>query len=510
MSDTIIIKKKNEVYMQVYCDAGIARELSSFFEFYVPNYKFIPAYKNKMWDGKIRLFNQLTKELYIGLLPYVKEFAEVRDYSIQYEMDDYYGMPDVTDHIDDDYFAEFVESLNLHSNGKKIEPRDYQLTAVKHAITKNRALLLSPTASGKSLIIYLMVRHYLDTDPDQKVLIVVPTTQLVEQMANDFKDYSTYDESFDADTAIHKIYSGKEKISNNKIIITTWQSIYKLPSSWFEQYGFVIGDEAHTFKAKSLSSIMDKLRDCKYRVGTTGTLDGTDTHRLVLEGMFGQVFKVTTTKALMDSNALASLKINVLLLKYSDEVRKAQTKSNYNQEIDFIVANKARNRFIRNLALAQEGNTLILFQLVEKHGKILFDEVRTKVESMPKSQRKVFFVSGSTDVEDRERIRTIVEKESDAIIVASLGTFSTGVNIRNLHNVIFASPSKSQIKILQSIGRGLRKSDDGRATTLFDLADDLHWKSKKNYTLEHAAERIKIYTKEKFDYRIVEVELNDE
>ena len=506
--DKLLIKKKNEVFLQVFTDPGTGAELSDFFTFYVPGYKFMPAYKNKIWDGKIRLYNQLTKELYIGLLPYIKEFAEVRQVDIEYEMCDRYGLPEVTDEINEDILAQFIESLNLHSRNQKIAPRDYQVDAIKHAMRNNRAVLLSPTASGKSLIIYILTRLFLDMDTGQKALIVVPTTSLVEQMTSDFLDYSSYDDSFGPED-IHKIYSGKEKITNNKVIITTWQSIYKLPGSWFEQFGMVVGDEAHTFKAKSLTSILEKLRDCKYRYGLTGTLDGTQTHRLVLEGLFGQVFKVTTTRALIDSKALSDLHIKVLLLKYTEEARRKMNKAKYNDEVDFIVTHHRRNKFIRNLALSMEGNTLVLFQFVEKHGIPLFNLIRDKVEETGKSERKVFFVSGATDVDTRENVRAITEKEKDAIIVASSGTFSTGINIRNIHNIIFASPSKSQIKILQSIGRGLRKSDDGRGTKVFDLADDLHWKSRKNYTLEHAAERIKIYTREKFDYKIVEIDLDD-
>lgn len=496
--------------MTVKCDPSVGRELSDFFTFFIPNYQFMPAFRNKIWDGKIRLYNQLTRELYIGLLPYVKEFAEVRNVDILYENDDYYGMPEISEPADPYAIKDFIESLNLHSKNQPIQVRDYQINAIMHGMEKGRALLLSPTASGKSLIIYIMMRLFLDTDPKQKALIIVPTTSLVEQMKSDFLDYSSYDDSFGTDD-VHKIYSGKEKITNAKVVVTTWQSIYKLPSSWFEQFGFVVGDEAHTFKARSLTSIMEKLRDCKYRFGTTGTLDGTQTHRLVLEGLFGQVFKVTTTRDLIDSKALSDLNITVLLMKYSEETRKSLTKSKYNEELEFIVTNPARNRFIRNLAISQEGNTLVLFQFVEKHGKVLYNEILAKVESSVKSvsdQRKIFIVHGATEVEDRENIRAITELETDAIIVASSGTFSTGINIRNLHNIIFASPSKSQIKILQSIGRGLRKSDNGVETKVFDLADDLHWKTRKNYTLEHAAERIKIYTKEKFDFKIVEVELN--
>jgi len=508
-TEKIIVKKKNEVFLQVICEPGTARELSDFFCFFVPNYKFTPAYKNKIWDGKIRLYNQLTKELYAGLLPYIKEFAEVRQLDIEYENSDYYGMPEVTEYIDRDALEEFIKTLNLHSKDKAIAPRDYQVNAIMHASERNRALLLSPTASGKSLIIYILTRLYLDSDPKQKALIIVPTTSLVEQMTSDFLDYSSYDDTFGVDD-VHKIYSGKEKITTAKVVITTWQSIYKMQSPWFEQFGFVVGDEAHTFKAKSLTSILEKMRDCKYRFGTTGTLDGTQTHRLVLEGLFGQVFKVTTTRELIDSKALADLKVTVLLLKYSEAVRKSLNKVKYNEELDYIIGNVARNRFIRNLAMSQDGNTLVLFQFVEKHGIPIYDSIKNKVESIPGSQRKVFFVSGGTDVDTRENIRAITEKESDAIIVASSGTFSTGINIRNLHNIVFASPSKSQIKILQSIGRGLRKSDNDASTKVFDLADDLHWKTRKNYTLEHAAERIKIYTKEKFDYKIIEVDIKDD
>jgi superfamily II DNA or RNA helicase len=247
---------------------------------------------------------------------------------------------------------------------------------------------------------------------------------------------------------------------------------------------------------------MEKCTEAEYRIGTTGTLDGTQTHQLVLEGLFGPVKKVTTTKDLIDSDQLAKLDINMLLLKYKEEHCKEISKLKYQEELDFIVRYTPRNNFISNLAIDQEGNTLILFNYVEKHGKPLHNILKEKLKG---KKRKLFYVSGETDVDTRESVRAITEKEKNAIIVASLGTFSTGINIKRLHNLIFASPSKSQIRVLQSIGRGLRKSD--RDTKVFDIADDLHWKAKKNYTLEHAAERIKIYSKEKFDYELHEVNI---
>jgi superfamily II DNA or RNA helicase len=190
-------------------------------------------------------------------------------------------------------------------------------------------------------------------------------------------------------------------------------------------------------------------------------------------------------------------------LKYEDEICKALKGATYQEEVDFIVRNEKRNQFISNLALDQSGNSLILFQFVEKHGKVLYEMIKSK----SKDPSKIHYVSGETDVNTREEIRKITELSDGAIIVASLGTFSTGINIKKLNNIIFASPSKSQVKVLQSIGRGLRKSPDGKGTKLFDFADDLHWKSKKNYTLNHAAERLKIYSKEEFDYKIYEIKL---
>ena len=493
------IRLKDYSMLYVDCDPGYAAELSDYFSFYVPGYKFMPAYKNKVWDGKIRLFNRITGELSAGLYVYLIKFAADRSYSVDIEESSYgFPIPEKQPLLDMPHL--------LADEALPFQPRDYQYDAIETALTRSRAILLSPTGSGKSFIIYLMMKYWLQYLSDGflypkagRVLVIVPTTSLVEQMYQDFIDYGQNPEG------IHKIYSGKDKNVNKAIVISTWQSIYKLPKKWFEQFGMVLGDECHGFKSKSLSSIMNKATEAKYRYGFTGTLDGTLTHKLVLEGLFGPVYQVTTTKALQDNDTLAPLDIKVLLMNYSEQIRKDFGKKTYQEEIDWIISNESRNRFIRNLALANEGNTLVLYSRVDAHGKPLYDLINNKAEA----GRKVFFVSGEVDTKDREAIRKIVEKQKNAIIVASLGTFSTGINIRNLHNIIFASPSKSQIKVLQSIGRGLRKSDDGRTTQLFDVADDLHWKKRNNFTLLHSAERVKIYNKEQFNYQIVQVELNE-
>jgi superfamily II DNA or RNA helicase len=483
----IQLLKVNEAYIRVICERNIAQELSDYFTFYVPGYQFTPAYKSRYWDGKIRLLDLRTMNIYRGLVPYIEKFCEERKYTIDVDV-----TLKVTENFSGVEASELIKSLNL-----PFEVREYQSKSFLHAIRHKRILLLSPTASGKSLIIYLILR-YLQHE-HKKGLLIVPTTSLVEQMYKDFKDYG-----YDSDEYCHRQYSGKEKHTNKFLTITTWQSIYKNDADYFAQFDFVLGDEAHQFKAKSLATIMSGCVNAGYRIGCTGTLDGTQTHRLVLEGLFGPVYQATTTKELMDNDHLAKFKIKCLILKYPETVCKQSRDWTYNDEMDYIVLNKARNEFIKNLVLSLEGNTLVLFQFVEKHGKELYELINQNAK-----KRRVFFVFGGTDVEVRESVRAITEKESDAIIVASYGTFSTGINIRNLHNILFASPSKSRIRNLQSIGRGLRIGDNKKEATLIDIADDMRVGKHTNYTLNHFIERVRIYDDEKFNYKFYNIELKN-
>jgi superfamily II DNA or RNA helicase len=490
--ETIRVWKLDHANLFVQCNFGQAQELKEFFSFFVPGYQFMPAFKRRVWDGKIRLFDSNTNELPAGLIYHLIKFCETRGYVIEPVVSEKYGPVYSEERPKGKDLLNFVEKLNL-----PFKIRDYQYLAVIEGLKRKRAILLSPTGSGKSLIIYTLASWFLAHNR-QKVLVIVPTTSLVEQMENDFVSYNM------PKGLSHKIYSGKDKDTKCPIVISTWQSIYKLPKQWFQQFGMIIGDECHGFKSKSLMQIMNKCTEAAYRFGTTGTLDGTQTHELVLQGLFGKIYKVTTTKALQDNDTLAQLNIKRIVLDYDKEAREDFGKRTYQEEIEWIVSNEKRNSFISNLAVDQKGNTLVLFNYVDKHGKPLFDMINSKVDE----KRKVFFVSGQVDTSDREAIRGIVEKQKNAIIVASLGTFSTGINIRNLHNIIFASPSKSQIRVLQSIGRGLRKSDNGEATTLYDIIDDLRNNNNMNFAYLHSDERHKIYNREKFDNKTYKVEIN--
>jgi len=497
----IYVEKISEVHLRVFAEPAVEKNLSDFFKFRVPGYQFTPQYKARLWDGWIRLYDLHRKTLYAGLYNYLLQFAERNHEKVEFVPNDDFKTAVRTHNITEEQITEFLSLINPHSKGNQIEVREYQRDAILRSLNDERILLLSPTASGKSLIIYSLIRWHLNAK--RKSIVIVPTTSLVEQMYSDFQDYSSNDNTFQAEQQCQKLYSGFTREFSKDVLITTWQSIYKQPKSWFNQFDIIFGDEAHQFKAKSLTTVMEKMQNIRYRIGTTGTLDGKQVHKLVLEGLFGPVHKVTTTKELMDSNHLASLNIQCILLKYDEQIRKARKNNTYQEEMDWLVLNDTRNKFIRNLALASKGNTLVLFQYVEKHGKELYGQILQKA----KEGRKVFFVYGGTDTEQRENIRHITDEENDAIIVASYGTFSTGINIPSLENIIFASPTKSKIRNLQSIGRGLRLKNGKTECNLYDIADDLHWKSWKNHTLNHFLERVKTYSEEKFKYKVAEVNL---
>ena len=482
----LTIAKKNEVYLTVDASPHVQQELSDFFTFDVPGAKFMPQYRNRHWDGKIRLFSTATGEVYVGLLDKIVDWAKKSEYSVKFLNSEYYGLPfEQNEEISLEGVKDYMLAIT------SIKPRDYQIQGVYDALKYNRRLIISPTGSGKSLMIYAVTRYHVGRK--RRILLVVPTTSLVEQMYKDFIEYG-----WDVEKYCHKVYAGRKKSTPQRVTISTWQSIYKMDKQWFNQFDVIIGDEAHQFKSKSLIGIMSKLRDTKYRYGFTGTLSGSQTHKWVLEGLFGPSYKVTETKDLIDKGHLSKLDIQIIVLKH-DPVQF----DDYREEINYIISHEKRNQFIKNLSISLSGNTLILYSRVESHGEVLYNSINSSVND----DRKVFFVHGGVNADERESIREITEEQSNAIIVASYGTFSTGINIKRLHNIIFASPSKSRIRNLQSIGRVLRRGRGKVKSLLYDIADDITYDSQRNYTLNHLIERVKIYNEEDFNYEVSQVRL---
>lgn len=533
MTDKVCISKVDETYIHIDAPRAILLELSDRFTFDVPNAAFIPSVKNKMWDGKIRLLNRNTQTLYLGLHSYVKQYCEENDVECHY-----LDPLDVESPFSIDEFKSMVAALKLSVTvdgvREQIEPHDFQQQAVIHAIQSGRSLLLSPTSSGKSLMIYLLLRYYLARTKG-KILVIVPNTGLVKQLFDDISDYSELI-PWNAEDNCHLLYDGGEKHTGKRIIISTWQALavkqsippslkgkmstaqqktwrksapYVLDQKYFDEVSAVIGDEAHMYAADECSAIMAKLRSAKYRFGTTGTLRDSKTNQMVLEGLFGSVYQTITTKELMDRKDVAQLTIKCLQLQYSDLERKEMRKKTYAEEMEFLQAHPGRNTFIRNLALSLPGNTLILFEKIDKHGKILHELIAAKIEP----GRKLFYADGKTKTDDRNVIRKVADAQTNAIIAASYGTFSTGISMRNINNIIFSSPTKSKVRVLQSIGRGLRLSKRKSEVTLYDLADDLSvWNRNgsdvwDNYSLQHFTERVHYYNHEQFDYKKYKIQL---
>lgn len=481
----VLISSPNHSFAYINAEPSIIREMSDRFTFKPEGYMFTPSYKAGIWNGEIRLVDQRTGRFPKGLVPAVIDALEVSNYKVSIKPEDFKSFSDKYEMID-------VNSLKLG-----FEPHDYQIEAVQRVLDKKRQLLLSPTSSGKSLMIHMLMRTMLEHD--RRVLIIVPNISLIHQLYDDFKDYAK-NEDWEVSEHVQKIAEGRSKDVNLPCTVATWQSIHTIKDhSWFEQFDVVIVDECHLAKGTSITKVLEKCTNASVKVGLTGTLDGTHVNEMVLRGLFGPVYQVTKTKDLMNAGIVTELDIKTIILKHAGEFPKLA----YADELDYIVKSAKRNKFLVNLAANTKGNTLVLFQFVQKHGKVLESMMR---ELIP--DKEVFFVYGGVPGEERENIRKLAESRNDIIICASYATFSTGVSVRNLHNIIFASPSKGRIRVLQSIGRGLRKHESKDICTLYDIADDLRGKRKAlNHTLKHLTTRLENYYSEGFNVKCIDLNL---
>ncbi len=493
----------NESHLKISCvDFGIDQELSDFFCFFMDGYRFTPKYKEGIWDGKIRLYDLRTKTLPKGLLKVAIRFCKDRDYPFTID-------PSLNPktYIKREDVEAFINSVEITSGGKHISIRDYQIDAIVKSFETYRNILVSPTSSGKSLILYMKIRYHIDV-LGHNVLLIVPSTQLVEQMLSDFIDYSSVN-NWDVEGNAQILYAGKEKAFTKRLMISTWQSIHAMMKNNPAQFKSIVEktdvacfDEAHGYKADAVLSTMSKFIFTKWRTGTTGTLDDKKLNQLQLTGLIGEPYQVITTKELMDAGAITKLDTKVIILDYPDHVKKEMKGMDYKAEINYLVGNSQRNHFIKDIALKCKGNTLILFSFVGKHGNVLNEIITAEAGDKP-----VYYVHGGVDVKDREDIRKIINTENNAILIANSKLFSTGTNIPAIENIIFAMPTKSTIRVRQSIGRGLRLKSGKTRCYLFDIADDLSTGKYRNHTLNHLTERLAIYDKEQFDYEVNKVKL---
>ena len=442
----------------------------------------------KGWDGSVRLFKLRDHRIYRGLVPRIQEFAEQRNYTVENQL------PEVFPFLDGICLDGWLSTMQ-NDGFLPLPLRDYQRAALRIALDTQRGVIVSPTGSGKSYIIWLLAWAL----SMGHTLIIVPTTGLVAQMQSDFISYGCDPHN------IQVIQGGLQKAPYAQLVISTWQSIYDLPAEYFNQFGCVVCDEVHLAKAKSLSGLMEKCVNIAYRFGFTGTLMDTQAHRLILEGLFGTISNVTTTTELVKQHQLAPLRVKMVCLKYPEDTCKHMRHSEYTEEVDFIVGNQARNKFVAELVSKLKGNTLVLFTLIDKHGKALYEHIKTLCPN-----HAVHFVTGGVCADDREDVRQRVEaaEDKEQIIVASYGVFSTGINLRRLHNLVLASAGKSKIRTLQSIGRGLRTHATKNHIAIYDIVDDLRIGNHRNYAFKHAEERSALYAAEKFPVTLHTVSLD--
>jgi superfamily II DNA or RNA helicase len=501
MSD-INIHYFNETYIQILCDdRGILEEIADYFTFFAPNYQFHPKYKFGMWDGKLRLVERTRNLIYKGLLKRVIKFCVERKYKFNLD-------PELKNPNPNFDITPFINHLQI----KSIKPYEFQIKCVDKMIKEGRLLVESSTGSGKSFIMYAVMRWLIDNCED-KILLLVPSVDLVTQLTQEFKDYSDYD----IEQHIHQIYAGQNKKSDKKIFISTWQSIDEMPKGYFEQFGAIMGDEAHGVTAATCKKIFENCINAKYRYGLTGTVKDAITHVLVLEGLTGSKHTATTNKEMQDLGRASKLIIKAYNLKYPDitkqELKKERNRASknlqdatkvgkhmYDYEMNLIVNHVKRNEFIADICKnIGDENVLVLTHFV-KHLEIL----KKYIESTGK---RVHIVQGKTKTAIRTELRKYAETENGIVILATYGVYSQGVNIKNLQHCIFATPYKGKVRVLQSIGRILRLDGKKNLVYLYDLIDNMSTKDHKNVLMRQFFERLKLYVREGFDRQILDINI---
>ncbi len=515
MSEKILyIRKIDNVHLKVTSNSNHTEEqLFDYFSFRPKNYRFTPKYKHGLWDGYIRLYNPYNNYLPLGLKKDVIKFAKIKNCRVKIDKN-VFSKNDITISDIENYIHKELKPTNEY--GDYLTTRDYQLYAIYKSIREKRLILKASTNSGKSLIAYSILRYLLDHDKITSGLIIVPTLNLVHQMFGDFGDYSMKDDDFNHEEWIHKIYADQDKYSDKPIYISTWQSIYKFDSEYFSQFDCIIGDEVHGYEAPSLVKIMQETKNCEYKIGMSGSIVDEISSTMTLKGLFGEIEDIISTKEMIDRGYSTLLNITGIQLNYGSEIiqqlknilkekknnkheQKLKPIEKYKIEIDFLTNLKIRNKFIVKLALSLKGNSLILHKNIE-HGKVLKKIIEKN------SDRKVFIVNGSVKGDKREKIRKEIEKLDNCIVIATFQTFSTGINIKNLHNLIFASPLSSEKTLKQSLGRLLRKHESKDLSNIYDIYDILY---KGNYSQKQFIERVNIYRKEKHKYKIKKYTLGE-
>lgn len=517
MNHHIKITPINETYIKVECsEQHIEFELSERFSFKVANAKYDPRVKAGKWDGIKRLYNRQFKRIHKGLLFYVLKFANKSEYSV-----DLHPSLHIGSGIDLDSLKCVIDDfIQPHDKKNKITPYDYQYEAVSHMLNSGRSICLAATSAGKSLMLYLACRIYQTNDEmeGKTIFIIVPSKMLVEQMYSDFENYSTFEDSkWSVHTFCQKINGEYSKQITKQIVITTWQSLNDIPSYMLADAGAIFVDEVHTVNGPVLTKLLESAVNCSIRHGLTGTLDGMECNELQAQGLMGPAKRIVTAKQLIEDKRATAVKVVCTMLNYDYETKrefynkqmkllvtegKVKPGVVYQSEIESINNFKCRFNFVQKFVSSLKGNTIVLFNRVEDYGLPLYEDMKQKRDN-------VYLITGSVNGKEREHIRNLLESSVNAIIYATSSIMSTGVSIKNLHNIVCLSSNKSAISTLQTIGRLMRLHESKEHATIYDLVDRLDFNGKQNYTLTHLEERLKFYQAEGHPVKFVTVHLDE-
>lgn len=494
----IYVSKLSETYIHVESEEEIELNITEHFSFLVDGYRFMPAFKNGKWDGYIRLYNPNIKKLYAGLLSSLIEFAEIYNHQIVYD-----DSLNLEQEYSDEYITEWLDNQLLHAHGEEIFMRDYQYDVVFQFLKHKRLVIRAATSSGKSLIIYLICKFFIEHN--KKILVQTDSTNLVEQLYNDFLDYSILNK-FDVESNTQKITASYSKELTKPIAISTWQSQYsslkKDVNHINDYFDVIINDETHKADAKSITAIFESCHDISWRIGLTGSLKKTKLNKLALEGLIGRVYKSITTRELIDRGESCNLNINILMLDYDSDTKKIikKEKFDYPKLSELIRLCDERNRFLVKLAATKKGNSLILFNH-EEHGLEL---LRIHNELFP--DIPVFFINKNILGKEREKIRKQIEELEKCTVIGSYGTVSTGWSVKRLHNLIMGFPYKSVTRILQTLGRMLRTHESKKIANVYDISDILS-NSKTAIFNRQTQARAEIYIEEKLKFKTFKIEI---
>jgi len=497
-------------------------QLKLYLNRYVNNYRFMPRYRYGIWDGRVDFFDNGI--INIGLWNEVLRCCKEYGYNFDIENKELFPKNHIITMEDVENFCKdfYKDHKQKENKDKPFVPHDHQIEAIFKVFQWNYGLLEIATAGGKSLVFGTLIFYYLTKiNPNAKFLLIVPNMNLVTQFYNDLMEYNLgfhMENKTPLDIRIEEIMSDHprkyfgEKEPN--IYIGCYPSLEKRPKEWISQFDVVCCDEAHTAKARTITTILEKtFGSTKIRFGMSGTYPTEGSAELfTIESMIGPRLMLIGTKKLIEKGIISNVKVKSLILNYEDK-KFAENVFTIKQhggggkawllEKEYAQKSLKRKQFIGKLIKKFQNNSLVLFINIE-FGKDMYNYFRDNIEGID-----FYYIDGSVDVKKREHIKQQMEITDGNIkvLVASYGTLSVGVNIKSITNVVFADSYKSDQKIRQSIGRALRIHKDKEKAIIFDLVDRFH-PAFKNILYNHYLFRKKeIYNKQEFSHDEINIVL---